>query len=158
MILYHGSLETIEKPDLSFSRINTDFGKGFYTTTIKSQAEKWAERFKRRFGHATVSIYTVDELSLRKNVSVLEFESYSIEWLDLIVQCRNGGTGGNHDLVIGGVANDDVFNTLAIFFRGYIDKDEAIKRLRYEKPNIQYCFRKQEVIDKYLQFSGAEKL
>jgi hypothetical protein len=111
MILYHGSLEAIEKPDISFSRINTDFGKGFYTTSIESQAEKWATRFKRRFGYATVSIY-----------------------------------------------NDDVFNTLAIFFRGYIDKEEAIKRLRYEKPNIQYCFKNQEVINKYLQFAGAERL
>jgi hypothetical protein len=158
MILYHGSLETIEKPDISFSRITTDFGKGFYTTTIKSQVEKWAERFKRRFGYATISIYNIDELALRKNVSVLEFESYSIEWLDYIADCRQGGTGGNYDLVIGGVANDDVFNTLAIFFRGYIDKEEAIKRLHYEKPNIQYCFKKQEVIDKYLQFIGTERL
>ena len=51
MILYHGSHNVIEKPDISFSRDNTDFGKGFYATTIKSQAEKWTNRFKRRFGY-----------------------------------------------------------------------------------------------------------
>jgi hypothetical protein len=158
MIIYHCSLEAIEKPDVSFSRTNTDFGKGFYTTTIKSQAEKWTGRFKRRFGHGTLSLYEVDEVDLRKKVSVLEFETYSVEWLDFIALCRQGGTGGNFDLVIGGVANDDVFNTLSIFFRGYIEKEEAIKRLRYEKPNIQYCFRNQEVIDQYLKFTGAERL
>jgi hypothetical protein len=57
MKIYHGSLEAVEKPDISFSRTNTDFGRGFYTTTIKSQAEKWAMRSKRRFGYGTVSIY-----------------------------------------------------------------------------------------------------
>src|SRR5215469_10242190 len=101
MILYHGSLEAIEKPDISFSRNNTDFGKGFYTTTIKSQAERWTNRFKRRFGHGTLSMYEVDETNLRKNVSLLEFESYSIEWLEFIANCRQGKIGGNFDLVIG---------------------------------------------------------
>jgi hypothetical protein len=158
MIIYHGSLEAIEKPDISFSRNNTDFGKGFYTTTIKSQAKKWTERFKRRFGYGTLSVYEVDEVDLRKNVSVLEFETYSIEWLDFIARCRQGGAGGDFDLVIGGVANDDVFITLSLFFRGYIEKEEAINRLRYEKPNIQYCFRNQKVIEKYLKFTGAERL
>ena len=158
MTLYHGSLEVIEKPDISFSRNNTDFGKGFYTTTIKSQVEKWTNRFKRRFGYGIISIYEVNDLELRKNVSVLEFDTYSAEWLDFIAKSRKGEIIGNFDMVIGGVANDDVFNTLTLFFDGFIEKDEAIKRLRYEKPNIQYCFRNQNVIDKYLKYIGKEAL
>jgi hypothetical protein len=157
MILYHGSLKTVEKPDISYSRNNTDFGRGFYTTTIKTQAEKWTNRFKRRFGYGTVSIYEFDhDEGMGENISILEFETYSVEWLEFIGKCRQGDTGGNFDLVIGGVANDDVFNTLTLFFRGYIGQEEAIKRLRYEKPNIQYCFRNQEVIDKYLRYTGME--
>lgn len=158
MILYHGSLEAIEKPDISFSRNNTDFGKGFYTTTIKSQAEKWADRFKRRFGYGTLSIYEVDETKLLKNTSVLEFETYSVEWLEYIANCRQGTINTNHDLVIGGIANDDVYTTLTLYFRGYIGKEEAIKRLRYEKPNIQYCFKSQNVIDKFIKYTGAETI
>ena len=156
MILYHGSLDAVEKPDISFSRVNTDFGKGFYTTAIKPQAERWTGRFKRRFGYGTISLYEIDEPLLRKNASILEFETYSAKWLEFIAQCRQGGMGGNFDLVIGGVANDDVYNTLTIYFQGYIEKEEAIKRLPYEKPNIQYCFRNQKTIDTYLQFAGAE--
>jgi hypothetical protein len=156
MILYHGSLEAIEKPDISFSRDNTDFGKGFYTTTIKSQAEKWTSRFKRRFSYGTISMYEADEKDLRKNVSILEFETYSVQWLEFIAKCRQGESCENFDLIIGGVANDDVFNTLTLYFRGYIEKEEAIKRLRYEKPNIQYCFKNQKVIDKYLEYKGRE--
>ena len=33
-----------------------------------------------------------------------------------------------------------------------------MKRLKYEKPNWQICFKKQEVIDKYLKFIGSEKI
>jgi len=158
MNLYHGSYAAISRPDLSFARDTTDFGKGFYTTTMLSQAKKWAERYKRRQRPGIVSIYEVNESDLYKNVSVLEFDSYSVEWLDCIVKCRQGSTAGNFDLVIGGIANDDVFNTLTLFFRGYIDKTEAISRLRYEKPNIQYCFKTQAAIDKYLLYKGNEVL
>ena len=158
MILYHGSLEVIEKPDISFSRENTDFGKGFYTTTIKSQAEKWTDKFKRRFGYGTLSIYETDEAKLFKNVTVLKFEEYSVEWLDFVAESRQGKSCGNYDLVIGGIANDDVYNTLILYFGGYIEKEGALKRLRYEKPNIQYCFKNQKVIDQYLKYIGKEKI
>ena len=158
MILYHGSLEVIEKPDISFSRETTDFGKGFYTTSIKSQAERWTSRFKNRFGYGTLSIYEIDEPVLRKNISILEFDTYSVQWLEHVAKCRLGESCGNHDLVIGGIANDDVYNTLTLYFKGYIEKEAAIKRLRYEKPNIQYCFKNQSVIDTYLKYTGMEKI
>jgi len=44
MLVYHGSTVKIEKPDLTIGRYNLDFGKGFYTTTLKEQSEKWAKR------------------------------------------------------------------------------------------------------------------
>lgn len=154
MKLYHGSFTAVSKPDLSFSRDTTDFGKGFYTTIIQTQAGKWAARYKLRKGSGFVSLYEIDEDELRKNVPVLEFDAYSVEWLDFIIKCRRGEPSGNYGLIIGGIANDDVFNILTVFFRGFIDKTEAIKRLRYEKPNIQYCFKTQEVIDKYLIYKG----
>jgi len=158
MILYHGSFKEIENPHLSFSRDNTDFGKGFYTTPLKHQAEKWTHRFKRRYGYGVVSVYEVNEEELFKNVSALRFDTYSLEWLDFVADSRRCKTAGNHDLVIGGIANDDVFNTLDLYFRGFIEKEEALKRLRYEKPNIQYCFKTQAVIDTYLKYKGKNTL
>ena len=44
MILYHGTNKEIQKADVSFSKNYLDFGKGFYLTTYKEQAEKWALR------------------------------------------------------------------------------------------------------------------
>ena len=159
MILYHGSYLAVEKPNISFSRDDVDFGKGFYTTPIKEQAIRWAERFKLRQGRqAIISIYEVDEERIYKEFSVMKFDTYSDEWLDFVVASRKGETVGDYDIVIGGVANDKVFDTIELFLNELIDKKEAIKRLRYEKPNIQYCFRNQGTIDKLLTFVSSEVL
>ncbi|MBB6622371.1 DUF3990 domain-containing protein [Clostridium gasigenes] len=42
MIVYHGCTEIIEDPNIKFSKKYLDFGCGFYVTTYKEQAEKWA--------------------------------------------------------------------------------------------------------------------
>ncbi len=156
MILYHGSFVSVEKPDLSHSRINVDFGKGFYTTPIHEQAEKWCGRYTRRGIDGFISRYSFDEAAL-ETLKVLRFESYSEEWLDFILNCRRALDHTDYDLVTGGVANDKVFNTVELFFDGLIDKDEAIKRLRFEKPNLQIAFRTEAALS-YLKFEGSEKL
>ena len=63
--------------------------------------------------------------------------------------CRKGNDDTDYDVVIGGVANDKVFNTVELFFDGLIDKTEAIRRLRYEKPNLQICFRFQKALEDF---------
>lgn len=50
MILYHGSNLKIDKIDLSKCKPYKDFGRGFYCTTIKKQAEFMAERVVKRYG------------------------------------------------------------------------------------------------------------
>ena len=72
--------------------------------------------------------------------------------------CRRGKDISDYDIVIGGVANDKVFNTVELFFDGLIDKKEAIRRLRYEKSNLQICFRTKEALDNSLFFEGSEKI
>ena len=59
---------------------------------------------------------------------------------------------------MGGVANDKIFNTVELYLDGLIDKVEAINRLRYEKPNLQICFRTEDVLRKYLHFMGSERV
>jgi hypothetical protein len=158
MILYHGSYAQVIKPDLSFSRKELDFGIGFYTTSIKEQAEKWSMKFKKRREPSIVSMYDFDEKIMDK-ISTLKFNSYSEEWLDFVVLCRIGKSlDENYDLIIGGIANDDVFNTLQLFLDNLIPKQETIKRLQYEKPNIQYCFKNQGAADAHLHFSGSYQI
>lgn len=156
MILYHGSYVEIKIPDLKHSRLNVDFGCGFYTTPIKEQAEKWCTKFKRRGRNGIVSRYSFNP-ELIGNLKVLKFDAYSEDWLDFILSCRSGKDCTDYDIVIGGVANDKVFNTVELFFDGLIDKKEAIQRLRYEKPNLQICFRTEKALQQ-LHFEGSEQI
>src|SRR5699024_7950862 len=103
-----------------------------------------------------ISRYAFDE-SCEEKLKVLEFDSYSEEWLDFILNCRREKDTTGYDLVIGGVANDKVFNTVELFFDGLIDKTEALNRLRYEKPNLQFCFRTEKALS-CLRFEGSETL
>ena len=144
MILYHGSYLEITNPDLNHSRSNVDFGRGFYVTPLYEQAAKWCGKFKRRGKDGIISRYTFDE-NMEKELKTLKFNSYSEDWLNFILNCRSEKDLTDYDLVIGGVANDKVFNTVELFFDGLIDKTEAIKRLRYEKPNLQICFRTKSI-------------
>lgn len=157
MILYHGSDCEIKQPDISHSRVTVDFGRGFYTTPLLEQAAQWCAKFKRQGKNGIVSRYSLDE-SAFENEKVLRFETYSEDWLDFVLACRRGLDESGFDIVIGGVANDKVFNTIELYFDGLIDKSKTLKRLRYEKPNLQVCLRSQDIIDKYLTFNGSEKL
>lgn len=157
MILYHGSYLEIPSPDIDHSRNNVDFGKGFYTTPIYEQAQKWSMKFLKKHGAAFISVYQLDDNAF-ESCKILMFETYSEEWLDFILNCRRGQDTTDYDIVIGGVANDKVFNTVELFFDGLIDKSEAIKRLRYEKPNLQIAFRSQMALDKYLHFERSDRL
>ena len=66
MRLYHGSNVEVRNPSLRYGRHKTDFGKGFYTTTQKEQAEKWTEikLDRAKTGKKTVSVYEVDDALL----------------------------------------------------------------------------------------------
>lgn len=115
MILYHGSSLEVVKPDLSHSRANVDFGRGFYVTPLYEQAVKWCGKFKRRGKDGVISCYEYDE-SRENELKILKFESYNEEWLDFILNCRTGKDSTDYDIVVGGVANDKVFNTVELFF------------------------------------------
>jgi len=146
MILYHGSFLEIAKPDLAHSRPNVDFGRGFYATPLYEQAAKWCGKFKRRGKDGIISRYEYDE-SRESELKMLKFDSYSEEWLDFIMNCRREKDDSDYDIVMGGVANDKVFNTVELYFDQLIDKNEAISRLKYEKPNMQICFRTEESLE-----------
>lgn len=157
MIVYHGSTMAVPKPDIVHSRKRVDFGKGFYVTPIYSQARSWSEKNIRLNQPGVISKYTFLESAL-KEMKTLYFDSYSEEWLDFIMNCRQERDKTDYDIVIGGVANDRVFNTVELYFNKLIDKKETINRLKYNKPNLQICFRTQATIDRYLQYEGCEQL
>lgn len=156
MKLFHASTICIEKPDVLHSRDNLDFGKGFYLTSIREQAIRYAERFTRRGKEAFINEYEFDDET--PGFTIKSFSCYDEEWLDYVAICRNGNKPEQiYDAVSGGVANDKVFNTVDLYFAGVISKEEALGRLKYEKPNHQLCILNGLMIDKHLHFIKAER-
>ena len=156
MTVYHGGAFAVPDPDLSHSRKAVDFGAGFYVTPILDQAMRWSEKRKRRSGTAAVSRYEYDE-SAASSLKILRFDGYSESWLDFIVMCRDLKDDSDWDIVIGGVANDKVFDTLEAFFDGFATKAQTIDRLRMETPNLQMCFRTVAALQT-LKFVGSEQV
>lgn len=101
-----------------------------------------------------MNVYHFDiEKAQKKNVRFKRFDTYDIEWLDYVVACRRGkDVSSIYDAVEGGVANDNVIDTVEDYEKGIITVEQALGQLRYKKINHQICILNQEVIDKYLSF------
>lgn len=157
MKLYHASTVIIQKPDVLHSRDKLDFGKGFYLTLIREQAEQYAERFTRRGKTAYVNEYELDNET--PDFVIKSFSAYDEEWLDYVSSCRNGRMNKeSYDAVSGGIADDKVFNTIDLYFSGVITKEEALGKLKYTKPNHQLCILNGDMLDRHLHFIKAEKI
>ena len=89
MILYHGGTDIIETPLIKPQSGGRDFGIGFYSTDIRSQAEKWAKRQGRiKKLLPVLNLYEFNVDNAKSNLNVKMFKDYSQEWLDLVVKCR----------------------------------------------------------------------
>lgn len=154
MKLFHASSVIVECPDVYHSREHLDFGKGFYLTILRQQAQKYARRFFFRSEKAYINEYELDnELP---GFTWKKFEKYDAEWLDFVGNCRKGIRQQMFDVVEGGIANDKVFNTIDLYFSGNMSREDALGRLAFEHPNHQLCILNQEVITRHLHFVGAE--
>ena len=157
MKLYHSSNTVIEHPDTLHSRKYLDFGRGFYLTSLYDQAVRYAQRFKRRGQTAWRNIYELSDIA-ENQWNIKKFESYNKEWLDFVAQCRDGKDIGDFDMIIGGIANDKVIMTLDRYFFGEISEDETLGLLKFEKPNIQYCIRSEQMLQECLTYIESKHI
>ena len=148
-------------PLVGLGRKKVDFGQGFYLTNLHDQAKAWAETIAERTGRNTkpiVSAYTLDYSSVKNGgFRIKVFDSYDLEWLEYVIDCRRGGDmQKQYDIVEGGVANDNVIDIVEDYENGIITAEQALGQLRYKKVNHQLCILTQEIIDKYLTFKNSE--
>lgn len=148
MKLYHGSTVAVKHPNIQRGRKATDFGKGFYTTTDFEQARKWAVLKRNRIegGKAVVSVYDVPDGLLDSGFSVLRFSGATKEWLEFVVDNRRGRETFKYDLVMGPVANDQLYATIRLYEQGVISADAAIEMLKTHKLFNQLSFHTEAVI------------
>lgn len=157
--LYHGSFISVPSPLTGVGRRELDFGPGFYVTNIREQAERWARRVcvVRAADTPLLSTYEFDESALPANVHRLNIEQYDRQWLDFIVSSRRGEEPWKgYDIIEGGVANDQVIDTVEDYFSGRITVEQAIGQLRFAKPTHQMCISNQAIIDCCLRFVATE--
>jgi hypothetical protein len=145
MILFHGTNMDFEKTSLEFAKERRDFGRGFYTTTIKEQAESWAEAMCERRITAKAFLYEFE--FTKENLNCKLFDGISEEWLRFIVKNRiQGGIQHDFDVVQGPVADDRIFPTITLFFNGRYDVEYTLKRLRFFQPNDQLSIHSEKAL------------
>lgn len=159
MILYHGSNVVVEQPKLIEQNRFLDFGYGFYTTTNKEQAENFAGKvIVRRGGRPIVNVYELDENAQTDLLKIKRFSAPDEEWLDFVSAHRNGTYDGErYDLIIGAVADDDVYRTLQVYTSGLLTKEQALEALKVKKLFNQYVFATKEALER-LQFAHAREV
>lgn len=166
MILYHGSNVYIQKVELERCRPYKDFGKGFYCTTIKSQAELMAARVSAIYGGSPcVTQFEFDVSILSDTVlNVKKFNGASKDWAMFVLNNRNRhynqpdslecNFDNKYDIVVGPVANDDLALLFRTFTNRLIGLDALIKGLKYKLLTDQYSFHTDRALH-YLKLVGG---
>ena len=175
MTLYHGSNVDIQKIELSKCRPNKDFGKGFYLTSIKEQAERMALCVSKMYGRTPfVNIYSFNEKVLiwsdpqcdgAENVRI--FEKPSEEWAKFVITNRNykrietvegdNNFDSRYDIVCGPIANDDLALLFRQFSDGLISVETLVNEMEFKKLTDQYSFYTEKALS-YLLKTGVENV
>ena len=133
IILYHGSRQIVEFPEVRIACFNKDFYYGFYCTLFLEQAKRWAVRFDNG-GVINEYVYVPDD-----TLKILKFPEMTEEWLDFIVSCRLGKPH-DYDIVEGPMANDTIFNFVQNFADGKISREAFWALAKFKRPTHQISF------------------
>lgn len=149
MTVYHGGYQPVSVPEIRIGRNTKDFGTGFYCTVIKEQAQRWAKRYNTKI----VSIYDV---KFSSSLKIKEFKEMTDEWLDFIVDCRNGKPH-MYDIVIGAMADDQIYNYISDYVEGTITREQfwTLAKFKYPTHQINFCT---NAALKCLEYRGYEEV
>ena len=158
MIVYHGSNIVVEKPDVNHSFRPLDFGKGFYVTTVREQAVRWANRKAVVDGSAPI----LNTYEMSENPDTLLKKSFSDdleEWINFVCNCRDGKQDyAKYDIIVGKVANDKVFRVVDMYHSGIWDLKRALEEIKVYPSYDQIAFITQRAIDALLKFKASEEV
>lgn len=133
IIIYHGSTQIVEYPEIRVAKYNKDFYFGFYCTMMPEQARRWATRFTGK-GIINEYLYRPNE-----KLKTLIFPEMTEEWLDFIASCRLGEPH-DYDIVEGPMANDTIFNYVQDFVDGKISRAAFWELAKFKNPTHQISF------------------
>ncbi len=154
--LYHGGSDIITVPEIREPERTLDFGKGFYTTSSYEQAEKLVRNriANKRWDKGYVNTYFFDIDRADIDLKIKRFPAPNEEWVDFVLQNRmTEGYSHDFDIVIGPVANDNVYRQFALFEGGIISKQSLISELLTYRLVDQFLFHTPESL-KHLEYQA----
>lgn len=92
----------------------------------------------------------------REGLKILEFETMTEEWLDFIIACR-GGEEHDYDIVIGTMANDQIYNFISDYIEGILTREQFWMLAKFKYPTHQINFCTREAL-KCLKFVSCEEV
>jgi len=151
MILYHGSGETVEFPEIRRGRFTKDFSWGFYCTIKKEQAERWTDKWINTSKTPTLNYYN---FTRNEELKILKFDEMTDEWLDFIAGCRAGKIH-DYDIVEGPMADDVIWNFVTDFLTGKFSRKVFWELAKLQYPTYQFSFHTLNALN-CLEFEGSE--
>lgn len=148
-IIYHGSYCKVDTPKILLGKYTKDFGTVFYCTILEEQAEKLAKKYD-------TSIINQYEYNENPNLKIKNFTVMTEEWLDFIIDCRSEKKH-NFDIVIGAMADDQVYNYITDLISGSITREAFWELAKFKHPTHQIAFCTDESL-KCIKFIGLKEL
>ncbi|MBR0350907.1 MAG: DUF3990 domain-containing protein [Clostridia bacterium] len=148
-IVYHGSYCKVEKPVIKEGKYAKDFGVGFYCTILEEQAIKWAKKYET----PVINEYEYNEDS---SLKIKEFTVMTEEWLDFIIKCRSGEKH-DYDIVIGAMADDQVYNYITDLMAGTITRAAFWELAKFRHPTHQIALCTEKALN-CIKYVGAKEL
>jgi len=124
IVVYHGTVDTFAAVILSgpirisLGKPNTDFGPGFYTTTLQRQAQMWAAQISATRPGTSPAV--IEITIKRKTLAALESLAFvrgdfdADDYWSLVHHCRKGAL--NHGRTAPSVYYDVVYGPVAAFW------------------------------------------
>lgn len=157
MIIYHGSLEIVEQPQILEANRPLDFGTGFYTTSSLQQALRWV-KLRMEQNNVSKGYINIYEYSYKKGLNIRRFQSANEAWVNFVHANRTmQGYNHDYDIVIGPVANDNVYLSFNLYEAGIISKRELIRRLKTYKLVDQLLFHTEKSLET-LEYIGNKEV
>lgn len=162
VLLYHGSYCEVQIPALEKCARYKDFGRGFYLTTSKRQAENFARiSVTKAIANETVNaeqkygVVSAFRFKMDSELLIKCYPTADAEWLHCVVGHRRKKYFSklvqelrNIDIVGGKIANDNTNATITTYMAGAYGEvgtksadDICISLLLPERLEDQFCFR-----------------
>jgi hypothetical protein len=161
LTLFHASYTAVEVVSLDRCRKRNDFGRGFYLTTSKEQAERFIRtavlKSGKTLGAGVINKYSFPSFG---QLQCHEFASADKGWLHCVCENRRRSPVGrstliwdSYDVLAGKIANDDTLTAISIYLSGGYGEygseeavQAAIRVLKPERLKDQICLKSEEAL------------